>query len=116
LRGSLQENWRIAQMGSRRFVNNMLSVFDLEIAETSDASRRISARVVFEYNRGTGLRSFRILSPGIPGSVASGLIAWLEKNVDPEDIELGFESRMLIAENPATPSPAHEHPGERNSA
>jgi hypothetical protein len=93
-------------MGSKRFVNNMLSVFDLEIAETSDASRRICARVVFEYNRRTGLRSFRILSPGIPGSVASKLIAWLEKNVDPEEIELGFESRMIMAESLAAPPPA----------
>jgi hypothetical protein len=90
-------------MGSRRFVNNMLSVFDLEIAETSDSNRGISARVIFEYNRRTGLRSFRILSPGIPGTIASKLIAWLEKNVDPEDIELGFESKVLIAENLTTP-------------
>ena len=86
-------------MGNRRFVNNMMSVFDLEIAQTSNSSRGIFARVVFEYNRRTGLRSFRILSPGIPGSVASKLIAWLEKNVDPEDIELGFESRKLVVEN-----------------
>ena len=86
-------------MGNRRFVNNMMSVFDLEIAETSNSSRGIFARVVFEYNRRTGLRSFRILSPGIPGSIASKLIAWLEKNVDPEDIELGVESRKLVAEN-----------------
>jgi hypothetical protein len=90
-------------MGNRRFVNNMMSVFDLEIAETSNSSRGIFARVVFEYNRRTGLRSFRILSPGIPGSVASKLIAWLEKNVDPEDIELGFESRKLVAETLAPP-------------
>jgi hypothetical protein len=55
--------------------------------------------VVFEYNQRTGLRSFRILSPGIPGSIASRLIAWLEKNVDPEDIELGLESRKLVAED-----------------
>lgn len=86
-------------MGNRRFVNNMMSVFDLEIAESSDSPRGIFARVVFEYNRRTGLRSFRILSPGIPGSVASKLIAWLEKNVDPEDIELGLESRKLVAED-----------------
>ena len=86
-------------MGNRRFVNNMMSVFDLEIAESSDSPRGIFTRVVFEYNRRTGLRSFRILSPGIPGSVASKLIAWLEKNVDPEDIELGLESRKLVAEN-----------------
>jgi hypothetical protein len=90
-------------MGNRRFVNSMMSVFDLEIAETSNSSGGISARVVFEYNRRTGLRSFRILSPGIPRSVASKLIAWLEKNVDPEDIELGFESRKLVAENLAAP-------------
>jgi hypothetical protein len=90
-------------MGNRRFVNNMMSVFDLEIVETSNSSRGTFARVVFEYNRRTGLRSFRILSPGIPGSVASKLIAWLEKNVDPEDIELGLESRKLVAENPAAP-------------
>ena len=90
-------------MGSKRFVNNMLSVFDLEIAETSNSSRGISARVVFEYNRKTGLRSFRIISPWIPGSIASKLIAWLEMNVDPEDIELGFESRKLVAENLAVP-------------
>ena len=86
-------------MGNRRFVSNMMSVFDLEIAETSNSSRGIFARVVFEYNRRTGLRSFRILSPGIPGSIASKLIAWLEKNVDPEDIELGLESRKLVVEN-----------------
>ena len=90
-------------MGSRRFVNNMLSVFDLKIAETSSSSRCISARIVFEYDRRTGLRSFRILSPGIPGSIASKLIAWLEKNVDPEDIEFGLESIILVAENFATP-------------
>jgi hypothetical protein len=94
-----------AQMGSKRFVNTMLSVFDLEIAEPSYPGRGMSARVVFEYNRRTGFRSFRILSPGIPGSVASKLIAWLEKNVDPEDIELGLESRKVVAENlAASPS------------
>jgi hypothetical protein len=81
----------------------MLSVFDLEIAETSSSSRAISARVVFEYDRRTGLRSFRILSPGIPVSIASKLITWLEKNVDPEDIEFGLESRKLVAENFAAP-------------
>ncbi len=86
-------------MGSARYVNNMMSVFDLEIAETSNSSRGIFARVVFEYNRRTGLRSFRILSPGIPGSIASKLIVWLEKNVDPEEIELGLESRKLVAED-----------------
>jgi len=90
-------------MGSKRFVNTMLSVFDLEIAETSTSSREIFARVVFEYNRKTGLRSFRILSPGIPGSIASKLIAWLEKNVDPEDIELGLESKKVVVENLAPP-------------
>jgi hypothetical protein len=86
-------------MGSARYVNNMMSVFELEIAETSNSSRGILARVVFEYNRRTGLRSFRILSPGIPGSIAPKLIAWLEKNVDPEEIELGLESRKLVAED-----------------
>ncbi len=90
-------------MGNKRFVNTMLSVFDLEIAEASNPGRGISARVVFEYNRKTGFRSFRILSPGIPASVASKLIVWLEKNVDPEDIELGLESRRLDAENLAAP-------------
>lgn len=90
-------------MGSKRFVNTMLSVFDLEIADTSNSSRGIFARVVFEYNRRTGLRSFRILSPGIPGSIASKLIAWLEKNVDPEDIELGLESRKVAAESLEAP-------------
>ena len=86
-------------MGSARYVNNMMSVFDLEIAENSNSSRGIFARVVFEYNRRTGLRSFRILSPGSPGSIASKLIVWLEKNVDPEEIELGLESRKLVAED-----------------
>jgi hypothetical protein len=81
----------------------MLSVFDLEIAETLNSSRGITARVIFEYNRRTGLRSFRILSPGIPRTIASKLIAWLEKNVDPEDIEFGFESRILVAENLTPP-------------
>ena len=90
-------------MASRRFVNNMLSVFDLEIAETLNSSRGITARVIFEYNRRTGLRSFRILSPGIPRTIASKLIAWLEKNVDPDDIEFGFESRKLVAEDLTAP-------------
>ena len=90
-------------MASRRFVNSMLSVFDLEIAETLNSGRGITARVIFEYNRRTGLRSFRILSPGIPRTIASKLIAWLEKNVDPEDIELGFESRKLVAEDLVAP-------------
>jgi hypothetical protein len=93
-------------MGSRRFVNNMLSVFDLEIAESSDSDRTITARVVFEYNRRTGRRSFRILSAGIPCGIASKLIVWLEKNVDPEDVEFGFESRVVIADSLTAPSPA----------
>ena len=82
-------------MGSRRFVNTMMSVFDLEIADTSSSGRGVSARVIFEYNRRTGSKRFRILSPGIPASIASKIIAWLEKNVDPEEIELGLESRKL---------------------
>ncbi len=90
-------------MGSTRYVSNMMSVFDMEIAETPKSSRGIFARVVFEYNRRTGLRSFRILSPGIPSSVASKLIAWLEKNVDPEEIELGLESRKFVAESLVAP-------------
>ncbi|MCU0595202.1 MAG: hypothetical protein MUC98_07050 [Desulfobacterota bacterium] len=98
-------------MGSARFVSNMMSVFDLEIAENPKSNRGILARVVFEYNRRTGLRSFRILSPGIPGSVASKLIAWLEKNVDPEDIELGIESKKFIAEPRVVPPLCPEPPG-----
>jgi len=95
---------RAEKMASRRFVNNMLSVFDLEIADGLTSSRGIVARVVFEYNRRTGLRSFRILSPGIPRSIASKLIMWLEKNVDPEDIEFGFEPKRFVAEHlTATP-------------
>ncbi|OGP65755.1 MAG: hypothetical protein A2170_06530 [Deltaproteobacteria bacterium RBG_13_53_10] len=91
-------------MGSKRLVNDMLSVFDLEIAEGLNSSRAMVARVVFEYNRRTGLRSFRIISPGIPRTIASKLIAWLEKNVDPEDIELGFEARRVVAENLTAPA------------
>lgn len=82
-------------MSSRRFVNTMLSVFDLEIAEVSNSGRKISARVIFEYDRRTGSKRFRILSPGIPAGIASRILVWLEKNIDPEEIELGLESRKL---------------------
>lgn len=86
-------------MASGRLVNHALSVFDIEVAQGPNSSRAITARVIFEYNRRTGLQSFRILSPGIPRIIASQLIAWLQKNVDPEDPELGFESTRFVIEN-----------------
>jgi hypothetical protein len=83
-------------MGSRRFVNHLLSVFDMDTDEVLNFPGRASVRVLFEYDMKAGLRRFAILTPGLASDAVSKLMAWLEENIRAEDIAYELESNRLV--------------------
>ncbi len=82
-------------MGTKRNVEKLVSVFDLSVAKTPDVPINATARVLFVYDQKTGTRKFVIVRTDIPRSHVSGIISWLEKNIDVDHLAFGLKSNRL---------------------
>jgi hypothetical protein len=82
-------------MGTNRSVENLLSVFDLKVSKTRDIPRSATARVLFVYDKKTNTKRFVIVDTDIPRDSVSGILSWLEKNIDVDHLAFGLESNRL---------------------
>ena len=82
-------------MGTDRNVEKLLSVFDLKISETRDIPKSATARVLFVYDKKTNTKKFVIVNTDIPRNGVSGVVSWLEKNIDVDRLAFGLESNRL---------------------
>jgi hypothetical protein len=82
-------------MGTNRSVENLVSVFDLNVSKTRDIPKSGTARVLFVYDKKTSAKKFIIVNTDIPGNCVSGIISWLEKNIDVDHLAFGLKSNRL---------------------
>ena len=82
-------------MGTPRSVETVLSVFDLHVAEISTENRETSTRVVFTFDRKSGIKQFRLLSSQLPKDLGDRIGDWLHRNIDEQRIAFGMKSNRI---------------------
>lgn len=85
-------------MERKRYVDKLLSVFDLTIGQAQGLSESLKTRVIFEYDRRTNKREFRLLDRDIPAAQGQQIRAWLEEHIDLCDMESGLSSNEIDAD------------------
>jgi hypothetical protein len=81
-------------MGSERFLDKLLSVFDLTICDALGLPESVSTRVMFLYDRGGGHKEFLVSNNGLPKDLVDQVTSWLEKNIDVHNITILKENKL----------------------
>ena len=68
-------------MAAERYVDVLVSVFNLRIGEALGLPQRLSMRIMFSYDRQKSRRSFTILNNTLSDEMSATLKSWLEHNV-----------------------------------
>ena len=85
-------------MGTKRNVENLVSVFDLNVSKTLEMPKGATARVLFVYDKKTNTKKFVIVKTDMPRTRISGIISWLENNIDVDHLAFGLKSnRMAVS-------------------
>jgi hypothetical protein len=82
-------------MGTKRNVENLVSVFDLNVSKNIDMPKGATARVLFVYDKKTNTKRFVIVKTDMPHNRVSGIISWLESNIDVDHLAFGLKSNRL---------------------
>jgi hypothetical protein len=82
-------------MGTRRNVENLVSVFDLNVSKNADLPKGATARVLFVFDKKTNTKRFVIVKTDMPRNRVSGILSWLETNIDVDDLAFGLKSNTL---------------------
>ena len=82
-------------MGTNRNVENLVSVFDLNVSKNIDMPKGATARVLFVYDKKTNTKRFVIMKTDMPHNRVSGIISWLESNIDVDHLAFGLKSNRL---------------------
>ena len=68
-------------MAAERYLDGLVSVFNLRIGEALGLPQRLSTRIMYSYDREENRRSFTILNNTLSDEMIAKLKFWLEKNV-----------------------------------
>ena len=82
-------------MGAPRSIETLFSVFDLHVAEISTENGETSSRVVFTFDRKSGIKQFRLLSSQLPKDLGDRIGDWLHRNIDEQRIAFGMKSNRI---------------------
>ena len=93
-------------MGTRRNVDNLVSVFDLTVGKALDLRESVSRRVIFIYDRKRNVKRFIIIGNEIPDDLERKLTSWLGENIQVDDIAFGLRGNRLDADSFKKRSPA----------
>ena len=85
-------------MGTQRVVDNVLSVFDVQVTEATNHKQYASTRVVFTFDRKMGAKQFTLLNPQIPKDLHRKIKEWLDQNLDEQKIAYGLKSNRLTVQ------------------
>ena len=85
-------------MGSERFLDKLLSVFDLTICKAIELPESVSTRVIFLYDRQGDHKKFIVTNNGMPKDLIEQVTSWLEKNVDVHNINFILKKNKLDAD------------------
>jgi hypothetical protein len=68
-------------MTAERYVDGLVSVFNLRIGQALGLPRRLSTRVMYTYDRQEDRRHFTILNNDMSDEMSAKLKSWLEENI-----------------------------------
>jgi hypothetical protein len=68
-------------MAAERYVDGLVSVFSLRIGEALGLPQKVSARIMYSYDRQEDRRSFTILNNDLSEEMSNKLKSWLEMNI-----------------------------------
>jgi hypothetical protein len=86
-------------MGSERFLDRLLSVFDLTICNALGLPESVSTRVMFLYDREGGHKKFLVSNNGLPKDLVDQVTSWLEKNIDVHNISSILKENKIDADD-----------------
>lgn len=69
-------------MHRERFLDQLLSVFDLTICKTPELPANASTRVMFQYDQDGVYQKFLVANNGLPKDLVDQVTSWLEKKTD----------------------------------
>lgn len=69
-------------MQKERFLDQLLSVFDLTICKASNLPESVTNQVIFKYNQDGDTQKFIVSNNGLPKDLGDQVTSWLEKNMD----------------------------------
>ena len=82
-------------MGTNRNVEKLVSVFDLNVSRGLDMPKGASARVLFVYDKKSNTKKFVIVKTDMPRSRVSGIVSWLEENIDVNHVAFGLKCNRM---------------------
>ena len=85
-------------MERERSVDKLLSVFDLTIGRAQGLTESLKTRVIFEYDRKSNKKEFRLLDRDISDALGQQIRSWLEENVDLGYMVSGLRSNEMDAD------------------
>jgi len=82
-------------MAQERYVDKLMSVFSFIADKDLGLPENVSTQVMFVYNRKANIKEFNLIDEEMPEDVNRKITAWLEKNVDVQDVIHGLKSKGM---------------------
>jgi hypothetical protein len=82
-------------MPEERYVDKLMSVFSFTAGKHLGLPENVSTQVMFVYNRKTNTKKFNLIDEEMSEDVNRKITAWLEKNVDVQDVLHGLKSKAM---------------------
>jgi hypothetical protein len=82
-------------MPEERYVDKLMSVFSFTAGKHLGLPENVSTQVMFVYNRKTNTKKFNLIDEEMSEDVNRKITAWLEKNVDVQDVLHGLKPKAM---------------------
>jgi hypothetical protein len=82
-------------MAEERYLDKLMSIFSFTAGKDLGLLKNVSTQVMFVYNRKANIKKFNLIDEEMSEDVNRKITAWLEKNVDVEDVLHGLKSKAM---------------------
>jgi hypothetical protein len=82
-------------MAEERYVDKLMSIFSFTAGKDLGLLKNVSTQVMFVYNRKANIKKFNLIDEEMSEDVNRKITAWLEKNMDVEDVLHGLKSKGM---------------------
>ena len=80
-------------MAEERYLDKLMSIFSFTAGKDLGLLKNVSTQVMFVYNRKANIKKFNLIDEEMSEDVNRKITAWLEKNVDVQDVLHGLKSK-----------------------
>ena len=82
-------------MAEERYLDKLMSIFSFTAGKDLGLLKNVSTQVMFVYNRKANIKKFNLIDEKMPEDLNRKITAWLEKNMDVEDVLHGLKSKGM---------------------